>query len=152
MVCPELRRDEQSSIPGFEANIVLDEDILEVGGACGGHVALRNLSRDVIEFQSDQPLVSYVVEPVTLSVVGGFSGWVAGTGISVRLEPGGVLNIPLLIGTTHTENGVTSPLPAGKYLIVADLPIYAINAQSSDFDRGVLPVSPFELQIVEKRS
>jgi hypothetical protein len=145
-------RDRWPDFPFLEATVTLDQEELEVGGFSPGKVHLRNLGEEVIKFQSDQPIAAAILDPSTLERVGGYSGWVAGTGLIIHMRPGEEAMIPILIGTAHRQDDQILALPPGKYLVKVDVPILELRPDNEGYERSYLPLPAVQLKVVPKRS
>lgn len=127
------------------------EDSLEVGCRGLGHLHLRNVGADLIEFQTDQPLLANVLDPATLESVARYSGPVAGMGRMIHLEPGGEVTIAVLIGTSSTSNGEVIELSPGPYVIRVDVPIYELRPDGDGYELSHLTMPLSDLVLTEKR-
>ncbi|MHB2028595.1 MAG: hypothetical protein ACYCPT_07230 [Acidimicrobiales bacterium] len=152
MALTESSRDRWPDFPFLEASVTLEKEKLEVGGSSGGHVHLRNFGQEAIEFQSDQPIPAAILNPSTMERVGGYSGWIAGTGLMMHLRPGEVATIPVLIGTARRQDDQILALPPGKYLVEVDVPILEQRPDKDGYERSFLHLPLVHLEVVEKRS
>ena len=84
--------------------------------------------------------------------VGGYSGWVAGTGLMIHLRPGEGAAIPVLIGTARRQDDQILALPPGKYLVKVDVPILELRRDEEGYERSFLHLPLVHLKVVEKRS
>lgn len=114
---------EPVDIPGLSAEIVLDDTTLPSGTTARGRVVLRNGGPAQIRVDSEEPLVASLLEVGSGRKVGAFSGAIAGTGWSATLGPGDEASIHLLVGTDSSEPTLGYVLPAGEYLVHAQVPV-----------------------------
>jgi hypothetical protein len=84
--------------------------------------------------------------------VGGYSGWIAGTGLMIRLGPGEVATIPVLIGTARRYDDRILALPPGKYLVKVDVSILELRPDKEGYERSFLHLPLVHLKVMEKRS
>jgi hypothetical protein len=152
MALTESSRERWPDFPFLEASVTLGEEELEVGGFGAGHVHLRNFGKETIEFQSDQPIAAAILDPSTLERVGGYSGWVAGTGLMIHLLPGEDASILVLIGTARRQGDQIAALPAGTYLVKVDVPILELRPDKEGYERSFLHLPLVRLKVVERRS
>jgi hypothetical protein len=64
--------------------------------------------------RGSQPLVGSLLN-ASLEAVGGYSGWIAGTGLVVDLSPGRSASIPVIYGTASTPEDLGYAVPPGTY-------------------------------------
>ena len=144
----ESPRDRRADFPTLEITLTLDADALAQGTTGQGQIRLHNAGRGQIEFQSDQPLVAAVLDPLSQERVGGFAGWLAGTGLVVKLSEGESSTIPVLVGTFRKEHDEVSPLSPGEYLVSADIPIYEFRPDGEGYERSHLRSPQVRLRVV----
>jgi hypothetical protein len=147
----ESSRDRRPDFPFLEAKFKLGEDELEIGRICQGHVHLRNAGNDLIELESEQPIVASILDPSTMERVGGYSGWIAGTGLMIRLGPGDVARITVLVGTATRKNGEILTLPPGEYLVKVDVPLFELRPDEEGYEKSHLHLPLVDLRVVERR-
>ncbi len=151
MALTESSRDRRPDFPFLEISFRLDEDELEIGRSTQGHVHLTNTGDIRIEFQSDQPIVASILDPSTMERVGGYSGWIAGTGLMIRLDPCKAAAITVLVGTATRTNDEVSVLPPGKYLVKVDVPLYELRPDEEGYERSYLHLPLADLSVTERR-
>ena len=106
---------EEGSFEGLEMSVVVDQKVLEAGDDGHGRLVLRNSTSERIgPLGSGQPLVGSLLD-ASLRTVGGYSGWVAGTGLTVDLAPGRSASIPVIYGTASTREDLGYAVPPGRY-------------------------------------
>ena len=80
-----------------------------------GRLVLRNSSPERIgPLDCGQPLIGSLLDS-SLEVVGGYSGWVAGTGRVIDLAPGETASFPVIFGTASGREGLGYVVPPGRY-------------------------------------
>ena len=106
---------EEQTFEGLEMNVEVDQRVLEAGDDGHGRLVLRNSSSERIgPLGSGQPLVGSLLN-ASLEPVGGYSGWIAGTGLIVDLAPGRSASIPVIYGTASTREDLGYSVPPGRY-------------------------------------
>ena len=55
--------------------------------------------------------------------VGGYTGWIAGTGLAIDLEPGGSASINVIFGTASSREELGYALPPGEYWLKVHVPL-----------------------------
>jgi hypothetical protein len=145
-------RDRWPDFPFLEASVALDQEELEVGGFYPGVVHLRNLGEEAINIESEQPIAAAILDPSTMERVGGYNGWVAGTGLTIHLRPGGAVTVPVLVGTARRKDDKILALPPGQYLVEVDVPILELRPDSEGYERSYLRLPSVQVQVVAKRS
>ena len=97
-------------------SVEIDQEVLEAGDDGHGRLVLRNSSSERIgPLHTGQPLVGSLLNS-SLETVGGYSGWVAGTGRIIDLAPGGSASIGVIFGTASTREDLGYVLPPGTVL------------------------------------
>ena len=105
----------EQTFEGLEMSIEVGQKVLEVGDDGHGRLVLRNSSSGGIgPLGSGQPLVGSLLN-ASLETVGGYSGWIAGTGLIVDLAPGRSASIPVIYGTASTREDLGYVVPPGRY-------------------------------------
>lgn len=150
MSLTESSHERWHDFPYLEAIVKLGEDEIQVGNSSRGQVVLCNVGNGPIEFQSDQPLLASLLDPVTLEKVGGYTGWTAGTGLMIRLDPGDKATIPVLIGTATTKNDRTSYLSPGDYLVRVNVPLYELRLDREGNERSYLNLPLVRVKVVDR--
>jgi hypothetical protein len=112
---PALEELEEQTFEGLEVNVEVDQTVLEVGDDGHGRLVLRNSGPERIgPLASGQPLVGSLLN-ASHEAVGGYGGWIAGTGRTVDLAPGGSASIPVIFGTASTREDLGYAVPPGTY-------------------------------------
>ena len=97
---------------------------LRVGGFSfpDRRLVLRNSSSERIgPLGSGQPLVGSLLN-ASLETVGGYSGWIAGTGLILDLASGRSASIPVIYGTASTPEDLGYAVPPGSYWLKVQMP------------------------------
>lgn len=152
MALTESTRDRRPDFPFLEATMNFGEEELEVGESGLGHIQLRNIGVERIEIHSDQPVVATILDRSNKERVGGYTGWIAGTGLVIRLGSDETATIPVLIGTTSRRGDEIVTLPPGDYLIKVDLPILELRPDEDGYERSHLQLPLIPIKFVEKRT
>jgi hypothetical protein len=106
---------EEAAFEGLEMSVEVGQQVLEAGDDGHGRLVLRNNSPERIgPLGSGQPLRGSLLN-ASLQAVGGYSGWIAGTGVIVDLEPGRSASIPVIYGTASTREDLGYLVPPGTY-------------------------------------
>ena len=106
---------EEQTFEGLEMNVEAGQKVLEAGDDGHGRLVLRNSSSERIgPLASGQPLAGSLLN-ASLETVGGYSGWIAGTGLIVDLAPGRSASIPVIYGTASTREDLGYAVPPGTY-------------------------------------
>jgi len=105
----------EQTFEGLEMSIEAGQKVLEAGDDGHGRLVLRNSSSGRIgPLGSGQPLAGSLLN-ASLETVGGYSGWIAGTGLIVDLAPGRSASIPVIYGTASTREDLGYVVPPGRY-------------------------------------
>ncbi|MGH3250179.1 MAG: hypothetical protein ACRDOI_28815 [Trebonia sp.] len=119
---------EEQAIEGLEMSVEVDQAVLEAGDDGHGRLLLRNSGPERIgPLGSGQPLVGSLLN-ASGETVGGYSGWVAGTGLTVDLAPGGSAGIRVIFGTASTREDLGYVLPPGRYWLKVQLRLHGRGA------------------------
>jgi hypothetical protein len=127
---------EEQALGGLEMNVEVDQTVLEVGDDGHGRLVLRNNGQERIgPLSTGQPLVGSLLN-ASREAVGGYTGWIAGTGMTIDLEPGRSASIKVIFGTASTREELGYALPPGTYSLKVQLcfqhepgePTYALTA------------------------
>ena len=87
-----------------------------------GRLVLRNSSPERIgPLGAGQPLAGSLLN-ASLEAVGGYGGWIAGTGLITGLAPGQSASIPVIYGTASTREDLGYAVPPGSYWLQVQLP------------------------------
>jgi hypothetical protein len=106
---------QEQTFEGLEMNVEVDERVLEAGDDGHGLLVLRNSGQERIgPLSSGQPLAGSLLN-ASHETVGGYSGWIAGTGLTIDLAPGRAATIPVIYGTASTREDLGYALPPGTY-------------------------------------
>jgi hypothetical protein len=106
---------QEQAFEGLEMSVEVDQRVLEVGDDGHGRLVLRNSSPERIgPLDCGQPLVGSLLD-ASHKAVGGFTGWIAGTGLTVDLAPGRSAGIKVIFGTASTREELGYALPPGRY-------------------------------------
>jgi hypothetical protein len=106
---------EEQTFEGLEMSVEVDQKVLEAGDDGHGRLVLRSSSSERIgPLDTGQPLVGSLLN-ASLETVGGYSGWIAGTGLTVDLAPGRSASIPVIYGTASTREDLGYAVPPGRY-------------------------------------
>ena len=76
------------SIPGVSARLDLVTPVLRPGEDGRGRIVVANDGPNPVELHTDQPLTAWVADTSSGELVGGFTGFVAGTGWQLSLKSG----------------------------------------------------------------
>ena len=106
---------EEQVIEGLELSVEIDQEAVEAGATGRGRLVLRNSGPEPIgPLSCGQPLVGSLLNS-SLETVGGYSGFVAGTGRRIDLAPGESASIGVTFGTASTREELGYALPPGQY-------------------------------------
>jgi hypothetical protein len=106
---------EEQAFEGLEVSVEVDQAVLEAGDDGRGRLVLRNNGTERIgPLPSGQPLVGSLLND-SHEAVGGFCGWIAGTGLTVDLAPGRSASIKVIFGSASTREELGYVLPPGRY-------------------------------------
>jgi hypothetical protein len=106
---------EEQAFEGLEMNVEVDQRVLEVGDDGHGRLVLRNNGPERIgPLGCGQPLVGSLLNAAH-EAVGGFTGWIGGTGLTVDLARGQSASIRVIYGTASTREELGYALPPGTY-------------------------------------
>jgi hypothetical protein len=107
--------------PGLSLTLRLKQASIRPTEDLSGELLIRNDSSTLFEMEPGKPLTANIVLPGTRTVVGTFSGGIAGTGYRVRLRNGETDRIGVIVGTTRCDGGVGSAIPPGQYAVRAGI-------------------------------
>jgi hypothetical protein len=106
---------EEWTFEGLEMSVEVDQQVLEAGDDGHGRLVLRNSSSERIgPLGSGRPLVGSLLNAAH-EAIGGYSGWIAGTGLIIDLAPGRSFSIPVIYGTASTRENLGYLVPPGTY-------------------------------------
>ena len=134
----------------LELTLSLDEGELRVGRSGHGRVHLRNAGQDLIEFHSEQPIVASVLNPSTMRQVGWYRGWIAGSGLQIRLVPGETDSIAVLVGTDTRTGVAASQLAPGEYLVSAAVSVLELRPGEDGYDGSQLECRAVPITLVAR--
>jgi hypothetical protein len=119
---------EEPAFEGLEMSVEVDQRVLEAGDDGHGRLILRNSSQERIgPLLTGQPLVGSLLNS-SHEAVGGYSGAVAGTGLTIDLAPGGSASILVIFGTASTREDLGYVVPPGRYWLKVQMPLYGRGA------------------------
>jgi len=119
---PSRPAPQEQAFEGLEMSVEVDQRVLEVGDDGHGRLVLRNNGPERIgPLGSGQPLVGSLLN-ASHEAVGGFTGWIAGTGLTVDLAPGRSASIKVIFGTASTREELGYALPPGRYWLKVQMP------------------------------
>jgi hypothetical protein len=96
-------------------SVEVDQEVLEAGDDGRGRLVLHNSGPERIgPLDCGQPLVGSLLNS-SLEAVGGYSGWIAGTGRVIDLAPGESASVRFIFGTASTREDLGYVLPPGRY-------------------------------------
>ena len=112
---PAVPALEEQIFDGLEISVEAGQQVLEAGDDGHGRLVLRNSSSERIgPLGSGQPLAGSLLN-ASLEAVGGYGGWIAGTGLIIDLAPGQSASIPVIYGTASTREDLGYVVPPGSY-------------------------------------
>ena len=112
---PAVPALEEQTFDGLEISVEAGQQVLEAGDDGHGRLVLRNSSSERIgPLGSGQPLAGSLLN-ASLEAVGGYGGWIAGTGLIIDLAPGQSASIPVIYGTASTREDLGYVVPPGSY-------------------------------------
>ena len=106
---------EEQTFDGLEISVEAGQRVLEAGDDGHGRLVLRNSGSERIgPLGSGQPLAGSL-QNASLETVGGYGGWIAGTGLIIDLAPGQSASVPVIYGTASTREDLGYVVPPGTY-------------------------------------
>ena len=115
---------EEQTFEGLEMSVEVNQKVLEAGDDGHGRLVLRNGSSERIgPLDSGQPLVGSLLNS-SLETVGGYSGAVAGTGLTIDLAPGGSAGVRFIFGTASTREDLGYVVPPGRYWLKVQMRLH----------------------------
>ena len=139
---------QEQAFEGLEVSVEVDQAVLEAGDDGHGRLVLRNNGTERIgPLDCGQPLVGCLLD-ASHEAVGGFCGWIAGTGLTVDLTPGRSASIKVIFGTASTREELGYALPPGRYSLKVQMqfrhgpgePTHALTAPLTQIT--IVPRSP----------
>ena len=113
---------EEQTFEGLEISVEIDQQVLKAGHDGHGRLVLRNGSSERIgPLSSGRPLTGFLLN-ASLETVGGYSGAIAGVGMTVDLAPGQSVSIPVIYGTASTREDLGYVVPPGEYWLKVQMP------------------------------
>ena len=120
---PAVPALEEQAFERLEISVEAGQRVLEAGDDGHGQLVLRNGSSERIgPLDSGQPLVGSLLN-ASREAVGGYTGWIAGTGLTIDLAPGQSASIPVVYGTASTREELGYALPPGTYWLKVQMSI-----------------------------
>jgi hypothetical protein len=118
---PAVPALEEQTFDGLEISVEAGQRVLEAGDDGHGRLVLRNSGSERIgPLASGQPLAGSL-QNASLETVGGYGGWIAGTGLIIDLAPGQSARIPVIYGTASTREDLGYVVPPGTYWLKVQL-------------------------------
>lgn len=115
---------EDAGIDGLELRLEVDQVLLEAGDDSHGRVVFHNAGdRRIGPLHGSQPLVGALIDD-TGAVVGGYSGRIAGTGLTLDLSPGTTTTVRFVFGTASFRENLGYVLPPGEYRLQVGFPFH----------------------------
>ncbi len=115
---------QEQAFEGLEMSVEVDQAVLEAGADGRGRLVLRNSSQERIgPLHCGQPLVGSLLNS-SLEAVGGYSGWIAGTGRVIDLAPGETASLGVIFGTASAREGLGYALPPGRYWLKVQMHLH----------------------------
>jgi hypothetical protein len=128
--CPRTPRapagpePEEQSLDGLELSVEVGRRVLAAGDDGRGRLVLRNSGAERIgPLHCGQPLVGSLLNS-SLETVGGYSGAIGGTGLTIDLPPGGSASIEVIFGTASTREDLGYVVPPGQYWLRVQLRLH----------------------------
>ena len=113
---------EEQIFEGLEMSVEAGQKVLEAGDDGHGRLVLRNSSSERTgPLGAGQPLAGSLLN-ASLEAVGGYGGWIAGTGLIIDLAPGQSASIPVIYGTASTREDLGYVVPPGRYWLKVQIP------------------------------
>jgi hypothetical protein len=94
-----------------QIRLALESETIESGTHAEGQLVITNGSDQAVEIHSGQPLTAVIVLPGTDSVVGAFTGAIAGVGREFTLNPGDEDHLPVIVPATGGQGSLLQPGP-----------------------------------------
>lgn len=111
------------AVPSLNAKCRIDDSYVSAGETTYGQVVLKNDRQDVLEFDCFTG-TGWLCRPNSLTVVGGFSGFIGSRGQAIRLEPAMEQPLNFILGTSSCEDSVDSyGVSPGVYAVVVPVTI-----------------------------
>lgn len=104
-----------------QIRLALESETIESGTCAEGQLFIANGSDQAVEIHSGQPLTAVIVLPGTDSVVGAFTGAIAGVGREFTLNPGDEGHLPVIVPATGVQSSLLQP---GLYAARAILQLF----------------------------
>jgi hypothetical protein len=115
---------EEQAFEGLEISVEVDQEVLETGDDGHGRLVLRNISSARIgPLSSGRPQVGSLLNS-SLETVGGYSGMIAGVGLTINLEPGASVRVPFIFGTASTRQDLGYVVPPGQYWLKVQMRLH----------------------------
>jgi hypothetical protein len=129
----ELPEPVAGVLPGIDLDLALPSHKIASGSRFDAQLVITNRNNEDVTISTGQPLHAVIVLRGTRSVVGAYTGAVAGTGRHLRLGPGAADSLPVTVAawgrgsTVRQSELVHEDLPQGTYGVVVSMPIYDPN-------------------------
>jgi hypothetical protein len=111
--------------PADQAGLAISLDALtadpRVEGGATTQVRIVNETSAAVGFGSGQPLTAVMVRPGSSQIIGVYTGAIAGTGLTVSLQPGEETSIQVLVSAASCDPSLGYVLPAGDYEVVVTI-------------------------------
>jgi hypothetical protein len=106
---------QEQAFEGLEISVEAGQKVLQAGDDGHGRLVRRNSSSERIgPLGTGQPLAGSLLN-ASLEAVGGYGGWIAGTGLIIDLALGQSASIPVIYGTASTREDLGYLVPPGRY-------------------------------------
>lgn len=107
--------------PQVQIRLALESETIESGTRAEGQLVITNGSDQAVDIHSGLPLTAVIVLPGTDSVVGAFTGSIAGVGREFMLNPGDEGHLPVIVPATGDQGSLLQP---GLYAARAILQLF----------------------------
>jgi hypothetical protein len=126
----ELPEPAVGVLPGIDLDLALPSHGIASGGRFDAQLVITNRNNEEVAISTGQPLHAVIVLPGTRSVVGAYTGAVAGTGRHLRLGPGAADSLVVIVVAWGRGSIVHQPLHhhddlrPGTYGAIVSMPVY----------------------------
>lgn len=118
--CPTLTGSDELPA-GLRLDLRLDRPEIRRTETLEGELTIRYDGPDLFQMDPGQPIVAFVVQPQTRTIVSILSGALAGTGLGLNLRSGEQAPIKVIVGTSLCGGSVGSTLAPGDYGVRAGI-------------------------------